>query len=71
MKTAKIGGALERLRHLAPFAKPGLLKACVEAAGADGVFRIAEAELIRMVAATLDCPLPPDFAALDPKSWAG
>ncbi len=69
--SAKIGGALERLRHLAPFAKPGLLKACVEAAGADGVFRIAEAELIRMVAATLDCPLPPDFAALDPKSWAG
>jgi Zn-dependent protease with chaperone function len=71
MTSAKIGGALERLRHLAPFAKPGLLKACVEAAGADGVFRIAEAELIRMVAATLDCPLPPDFAALDPKSWAG
>jgi hypothetical protein len=69
--SATIGGALERLRHLAPFAKPGLLKACVEAAGADGVFRIAEAELIRMVAATLDCPLPPDFAALDPKSWAG
>jgi len=71
MTSATIGGALERLRHLAPFAKPGLLKACVEAAGADGVFRIAEAELIRMVAATLDCPLPPDFAALDPKSWAG
>ncbi len=71
MTSATIGGALERLRHLAPVAKPGLLKACVEAAGADGVFRIAEAELIRMVAATLDCPLPPDFAALDPKSWAG
>jgi len=23
------------------------------------------------LAATLDCPLPPGFAALDPKSWAG
>ena len=67
---ATIGGALERLRHLAPFAKPGVLKACVETAAADGVFRIAEAELIRMVAATLDCPLPPGFAALDPKSWS-
>ena len=67
---ATIGAALERLRHLAPFAKPGLLRACVETAGADGVFRIAEAELIRMVAATLDCPLPPAFAALDPKSWS-
>jgi len=62
MTSAKIGGALERLRHLAPFAKPALLKACVESAGADGVFRIAEAELIRMLAATLDCPLPPSFA---------
>jgi len=71
MTSATIGGALERLRRLAPFAKPGLLKACVQAAGADGVFRIAEAELIRMVAATLDCPLPPGFAELDPKSWAG
>src|SRR5439155_1021109 len=69
MTSATIGGALERLRHLAPFAKPGLLKACVATAGADGVFRIAEAELIRMVAATLDCPLPPGFAELDPKSW--
>jgi Zn-dependent protease with chaperone function len=70
MTSATIGSALERLRHLAPFAKPGLLKACVETAAADGVFRIAEAELIRMVAATLDCPLPPAFAALDPKSWS-
>jgi len=69
MTSATVGGALERLRHLAPFAKPGLLKACVATAGADGVFRIAEAELIRMVAATLDCPLPPGFAELDPKSW--
>jgi Zn-dependent protease with chaperone function len=62
MTSATIGDALERLRHLAPFAKPALLKACVETAGADGVFRIAEAELVRMVAATLDCPLPPSFA---------
>jgi hypothetical protein len=30
MTSATISGALERLRHLAPFAKPSLLKACVE-----------------------------------------
>ena len=66
--TARVGEALERLRHLAPFAKPAVLKACVEAAAADGVFRLAEVELLRMVTATLDCPIPPLVAALDPRS---
>jgi len=66
--TARLGEALERLRHLAPFAKPALLKACVEAAAADGVFNLAEVELVRMVAATLDCPIPPAIAALDPRA---
>ena len=55
----KIGAALERLRQLAPFAKPAVLKACVEAAAADGAVWPVEAELVRMVAATLDCPMPP------------
>jgi Zn-dependent protease with chaperone function len=64
----RIAASLERLRHLAPFAKPGVLKSCVEAAGADGVFRLAEAELVRMVAATLDCPMPPVLAAQDPRA---
>ena len=57
--TASLGAALERLRQLSPFAKPALLKACCEAAGAQGDLSLAEAELVRMVAATLDCPLPP------------
>jgi Zn-dependent protease with chaperone function/uncharacterized tellurite resistance protein B-like protein len=54
-----VGDALERLRHLAPLVKPALLKACMEAASADGVFNLSETELVRMVAATLDCPVPP------------
>ena len=66
----RVAQALERLRHLAPFAKPALLKACFETAAADGVFRIAEAELVRMVAATLDCPVPPALAARDPVALA-
>lgn len=70
LSTAKVGEALERLRHLSPFAKPGLLKACFEAAAADGVLRLAEAELVRMVAATLDCPVPPLLAAQDPQVLA-
>jgi len=68
LTTAKVGESLERLRHLSPFAKPGILKACFEAAAADGVFRLAEAELVRMVAATLDCPVPPMLAAQDPQA---
>jgi Zn-dependent protease with chaperone function len=57
--SGKASTALERLRYLAPFAKPALLAACVEVAMADGVLRIAEAELLRAIAATLDCPVPP------------
>jgi len=63
LSTARVGEALERLRHLAPFQKPGVLKACVEAAAADGKVALAEGELVRMVAATLDCPVPPLIAA--------
>ena len=70
LTTAAVSAALERLRHLAPLAKPALLRACVEAATADGKLRLAEAELVRMVAATLDCPVPPILAAQDPLALA-
>ncbi len=70
LSTVRVGEALERLRHLQPFQKPRLLKACLEAASADGKFRLAEAELVRAVAATLDCPLPPVIGALDPATLA-
>jgi Zn-dependent protease with chaperone function len=63
LSTARVSQALERVRHLSPFAKPGILKACVQAAAADGVLGRPEVELVRMVAATLDCPVPPAFAA--------
>jgi hypothetical protein len=63
LTSRRIGAALERLRHLAPLAKPALLKACVVAATVDGAFDLAEAELVRMVAATLDCPVPPAVPA--------
>ena len=63
LTTTSVSQSLERVRHLSPFAKPALLKACVEAAAADGVFRLPEVEMVRMVAATLDCPVPPAIAA--------
>ena len=62
LEPKKVEDALERLRHLAPLAKPAILKACMEAANADGVLDTAETDLVRMVAATLDCPLPPALA---------
>jgi Zn-dependent protease with chaperone function len=70
LTTVRVSESLERLRHLSPFAKPGILKACFEVAAADGVFRLSEAELVRMVAATLDCPVPPLLAAQDPHALA-
>ena len=70
LSTARLGEALERLRYLQPFQKPRVLKACLETAAADGQFRLAEAELVRAIAATLDCPLPPVIGALDPATLA-
>ncbi|HUJ86558.1 MAG TPA: M48 family metalloprotease, partial [Burkholderiales bacterium] len=66
LSTGRVGDALERLRLLAPLAKPRVIKACLEVASADNVITLAQAELTRMVAATLDCPLPPVLATLDP-----
>jgi Zn-dependent protease with chaperone function len=70
LTSARISASLERLRHLAPLAKPALLRACVEAAMTDGRFNLAEAELVRTVAATLDCPVPPVLAVQDPLALA-
>ena len=58
--------ALEKLKGLAPLAKPALVKGLFAAVSADGTIRIMEAELMRLVGATLDCPLPPLFEHLDP-----
>lgn len=66
LTSADVSASLERLRQLAPFAKPALLRACVETVMADGSLRVAEAELLRAIAATLDCPVPPVLAAHDP-----
>jgi Zn-dependent protease with chaperone function len=59
-------GALERLKQLAPLQKALLVKGLFAAATADGTIRIAEAELMRLAGAVLDCPLPPLVEELDP-----
>lgn len=55
----KLSGALEELNKLYPLAKPKLLKACVACICADGEITPTESELIRAIADTLDCPMPP------------
>ncbi|MCX6895869.1 MAG: M48 family metallopeptidase [Verrucomicrobia bacterium] len=55
----QIDAALNRLDQAAPQIKKNLLEACVRVVGADGVIQEGEAELLRAVADTLDCPIPP------------
>jgi hypothetical protein len=37
---------------------------------ADGTIRVMEAELMRLVGAVLDCPLPPLLESVDPATLA-
>jgi Zn-dependent protease with chaperone function/uncharacterized tellurite resistance protein B-like protein len=67
LQLAKVSAALERLSQLAPLEKEPLLAACAELASADGNVRLIEHELLRAIAAALDCPMPPAIAALDPR----
>ena len=54
-----VSRSLDALRTLAPLQKSLLVKGLFAAATADGSVRLAEAELLRMVATVLECPLPP------------
>jgi Zn-dependent protease with chaperone function len=55
----KIDAALNRLVQSLPAIKRNLIEACAHVVGADGVIVENEAELLRAVADTLDCPMPP------------
>jgi Zn-dependent protease with chaperone function len=51
--------ALDRLGQSVPQIKKNVISACARTVAADGVIEEAEAELLRAIAETLDCPLPP------------
>ncbi|MBB2496769.1 M48 family metallopeptidase [Aquipseudomonas ullengensis] len=57
-----LSAALDRLNQLQPLQKPRLLKAMARCITHDGSIHPAEAELLRAVAETLDCPMPPLLA---------
>jgi len=55
----RIAAALDHLSKASlPICKR-ILDACVQTAGFDGTIEASEAELLRAVSATLDCPIPP------------
>ena len=60
----QIDAALNRLALAVPIIKKNLLEACALVVGADGVILEPEAELLRAIADTLDCPIPP-FAGIE------
>jgi len=60
---AQVDTALNRLSQAALQIKKNLLSACAETAAADEVIQETEAELLRAIADTLDCPMPPWLAA--------
>ena len=55
----QVGTALDHLVLAAPQIKRNLIEACVYVVGTDGLIREREAELLRAIADTLDCPIPP------------
>jgi hypothetical protein len=54
-----ISAALDRLTLAVPIIKKNLIEASAHVIGADGVIQESESELLRAVADTLDCPIPP------------
>jgi len=54
-----IDSALHRLAHAVPHIKKTVLDACAHTVSCDGVVRAEEAELLRAIAESLDCPIPP------------
>jgi uncharacterized tellurite resistance protein B-like protein len=58
----QVDAALNRLSLAVPQIKKNVLNACAQTVAADGVIQEAEAELLRAIADTLDCPMPPFIA---------
>ncbi|MCH2187604.1 Zn-dependent protease with chaperone function, partial [Myxococcota bacterium] len=51
--------SLKRLTRATPLAAQKILTACAACVAADGIVAEAEAEVIRAIADSLDCPMPP------------
>lgn len=58
-RSERLPEVLERLDRLSPLLKRPLLEACADCVLDDGRIEPAEAELLRAVSESLDCPMPP------------
>jgi Zn-dependent protease with chaperone function len=67
---AAAASALEGLRRLRPLEKARFVKGLFATVTADGTIRVGEAELMRLIGAVLDCPLPPMLDEIDPAALA-
>jgi len=56
---AQVDAALDRLAAAAPRVKKVVIEACAHAVAHDGFIHDREAELLRAIGDSLDCPLPP------------
>ena len=63
---AQLEAALTRLSQAVPQIKKNVLNACAQTVAADGVIQEREAELLRAIADSLDCPVPPFVQPADP-----
>jgi hypothetical protein len=54
-----LDAALQRFSQAVPQIQKNVLNACAQTVAADGVIQPREAELLRAIADTLDCPVPP------------
>ncbi len=59
----KLQAVLTKLGLLSPLCKQKLIKVLLECISQDNVVNLSEAELIRAIAASLDCPIPPIVAS--------
>jgi Zn-dependent protease with chaperone function/uncharacterized tellurite resistance protein B-like protein len=56
---SQLDAALNRLVLAVPQIKKNVLAACAQTVAADGVIQESEAELLRAISDTVDCPMPP------------
>ena len=54
-----LNDAIDEITGLKPLQKPAVLKACAAVIAADGVVQAIEVELLRAIADSIDCPMPP------------
>jgi len=56
-----LDASLDRLAAASPKIKEKILKGCIACISADSLIRVEEAEMLRAIADSLDCPIPPVF----------